>query len=485
MKNRILNNIEPADVFKYFEDLTFIPRESGNEKEVSDYLVDFAVKHDLEWYQDTYYNVLIKKSASPGYEDHPTVLLQAHMDMVCEKNMDSEHDFDKDPVKFTVEDGQIIAKDTTLGADDGIGVAMALAVLADNDIKHPDIEFLCTADEERGMQGIENFDLSILKGEKVINLDGADEEFIVVGCAGGPISRVSIPITLFKSDKSKLYYKITLKGLCGGHSGEDIHRGRANANKLMARVLMDIHNKIGFDLADISGGLRYNAIPRNAAAIVAINSGDLGRLEGIIDKYSNIFKNEYRVNDPDIMLICEPVEAKEQILSEESKMNVLNYIYFSDNGVIRRDMDNPELVESSVSLGIVSLNDDNAEIWSMVRSSKVTQCEMIYEKIARLAKLFQGTCEVISDCPVWEYDESSELKEIFRDVYFQMYGKEPSFMILHAAVELSKFAENASIKKDMISLGPDIRNLHAPGEYVDIASTGRIFESIKRLLELL
>lgn len=273
MKERLLTNTEPIDVFHYFEDLTFIPRESGNEKEVSDYLVNFAKEHGLEYKQDEWYNVLIRKEATPGYEDHPGVIVQAHMDMVCEKNGDVEHDFAKDPIVFEVEDDRVIAKNTTLGADDGIGVSFGLALLADDSIKHPAIEFVCTSDEERGLQGIENFDFTQLKGDYVINVDSDDEGVVVVGCAGGPVVKVNVPIRKVPADHKKEYYAIKITGLRGGHSGEDIHRGRANANKLLIRVLRALEENVRFDLSDITGGLKYNAIPRNAEAVIGIEIG--------------------------------------------------------------------------------------------------------------------------------------------------------------------------------------------------------------------
>ena len=218
MKERLLTHTEPVDVFHYFEDLTFIPRESGNERDVSDYLVNFAKEHNLEYKQDEYCNVLIRKEASPGYEDHPGVIVQAHMDMVCEKNRDVVHDFAKDPIEFEVEDDRIIARKTTLGADDGIGVAFGLALLADDSIKHPAIEFVSTSDEERGMLGIENFDFSQLKGEYVINVDSDDEGMVVVGCAGGPVVKVDLPIRKVPADHEKEFVKIRIRGLRGGHS---------------------------------------------------------------------------------------------------------------------------------------------------------------------------------------------------------------------------------------------------------------------------
>lgn len=483
IKERKLTNIEPIEVFKYFEDLTFIPRESGNEKEVSDYLVDFAKQHGLEWNQDDYYNVLIRKPASPGYESHPGVILQAHMDMVCEKNRDVEHDFDTEPIYFDVEDDIIIAKETTLGADDGIGVAFALAVLADPDIKHPAIEFVCTSDEERGMSGIENFDFGQLKGDRVINLDSNDEGVLVVGCAGGPVVRIELPMEKAAADNSKTYYNIALRGLQGGHSGEDIHRGRANANKLMVRLLMAIHNQLGMDLVDFNGGLKYNAIPRNADAVIAISPEKKDALAELVAKYDAIYKDEYRVNDGDVALIVEQADAAEEVLTNESALRLMDYINFSETGIIRMDMDYPTFVESSISLGVVTIEEDKAVIQIMTRSSKDSQYELMLEKIVRLTELLGGQYEIMSNCPAWEFDVNSELKKIFENVYREMYGKDPSFMILHAGVEPSEFAKNIERKLDMISLGPDARRLHAPGEYLGISSTARVWECFKRLLE--
>ena len=482
MKERILTDVEPKDVMKYFEDLTFIPRESGNEKEVSDYLVDFAAKHGFECSQDEYYNVLMKKPASKGYEDHPGIILQAHMDMVCEKNRDVEHDFAKDPIKFDIEGDKIIARDTSLGADDGVGVAIGLAVMADPDLKHPAIEFVCTSDEERGMSGIENFDFSVLKGSRVINLDSDDVGVLVVGCAGGPVVRVELPVSKKPADREKSYFEITLRGLLGGHSGEDIHRGRANANKLAVRVLMAVQREMGFDLADISGGLKYNAIPRNAEVTIGIDKNREADLMDLIKRYGDIFRDEYRVNDPDIELGITAAQAPEDILDEESKMKILDYMNFSETGIIRMDMDYPQFVESSVSLGVVSIEGDKAVILIMTRSSKESQYELSFEKIVRLTEMMGGTYFVMSNCPAWEYDYQSELKSIYERVYEDMFGKKASIMILHAGVETSEFAKNIDRKLDMISMGPDVRNLHAPGEYFSISSTQRFWESFKKFL---
>jgi len=488
MKERKLSNIEPANVLGYFEDLTEIPRESGNEKEVSDYLMAFAKANELECHQDEYNNVLIKKKASPGYEDHKGVILQAHMDMVCEKNPDFDCDFSKDPISFDVEGDIIIAKNTSLGADDGIGVALALAILADKDLKHPPLEFLCTTDEERGMSGIENFNFDLLTGDRVINLDSDDEGVIVVGCAGGPVVRIELPITRVDLGESGAYdfLKIKIRGLKGGHSGEDIHRGGANANKLLNRVLIEINEECGMDLVDITGGLQYNAIPRAAEAVIRVAGDKKKDAESIVEKYQRIFASEYRVNDSGIELSCEDDNsAYTTALSAASKSAVLDYILLSETGIVRMDADFPAFVESSLSLGVVNIEGDKAVIWTMTRSSVESQYNLMFKKIVRLTELFNGSYTVMSNCPHWQYRSDSEMKALYEEIYEEMFGKKTSFMILHAGVEPSEFAKNIDRELDMISLGPDVRHLHAPGEYFSISSTGRVWSSLLKLLERL
>ncbi|MCB6992536.1 beta-Ala-His dipeptidase [bacterium 210820-DFI.6.37] len=413
---------------------------------------------------DQYYNVLIRKAATPGYEDHPGgVILQAHMDMVCEKNCDVVYDFDKDPIEFELEGDKIIAKKTTLGADDGIGVALGMALLAEPGLKHPPLEFVCTTDEERGMTGIENFDFGLLRGDRVINLDNDEESIFVVGCAGGPVVRVELPVDRKPAKQDLEYYELTLRGLVGGHSGEDINKGRANANKLLVRVLMKIHSCMGFELANFSGGLKYNAIPRNAEAVIGIPKGKAAELQTIIGDYQRIFKEEYRNNDPDIVLSCKKTEPAAYVLGEPSKLRVLDYINFSQNGVVRMDIDYPQFVESSVSVGVVEIDEDRAVIQVMTRSSRVSQYEHLLEQIVRLTERLDGTYQIMSNCPAWEYDDESQLKDLYEEVYREVYQKEPSFMILHAGVEASEFPKHIDRKLEMISVGPDARNLHAPG----------------------
>ncbi len=485
MSNRILNEIKPKEVFKYFEDLTRIPRCSGKEEKVVEYLIDFANKHGFEWKKDNKLNVLIKKPATKGYESRSTVILQSHTDMVCEKNKDTKHDFDTDPIAIEIEDDKIIAKETTLGADDGIGVAIAMAFLADKDAEHPALEAVFTSDEERGLAGAEYFDINMLDGRILINLDANDDKQFVVGSAGGPVLKIDIPIDrVTLGSKDKIAFKIKIQGLTGGHSGEDIHRGRANANKLMARLLQSVSGNLELFLSDINGGIQYNAIPREAEAIIFIKNKEIQNLKDAIHSYQTIYQNEFRTTDPNLEIkLLKYLEAPEEVLTEESAEKIINFLYLSDNGVIRMDSEIPDTVESSINLGVVYLDNRKAVIQVMTRSSVESVYKEMHNKIIFLSEVIGGKVHIMSDCPEWEYNPSSRLKETFYDVYLNMFHQEPELLVLHAGLECGVFAQKTTDYIDMIAVGPKSRNLHAPGEYLSISSVDRFWRFFKEAIK--
>ena len=300
-----LENLKPQEVFKYFSDISQIPRGSGNEKQISDYLVSEGKRLGLEVVQDEFFNVLIKKPATKGYENSPTVIIQGHMDMVCEKNKETEHDFEKDPIKLRVDGDFLYATDTTLGADNGIAVAMGLAILASTDIAHPALEVIFTADEEESMNGAMNLNGDLFKGTYIINIDSEEEGTITVSCAGGVTALVTVQKE-FKDVNSKVALTIDVKGLLGGHSGMEINKQRANSNILMGRILNHLlnHAEIKFDLVEISGGAKNNAIPREAEAVILVDEKDTEKLSKELDNILNIFKNEFKTSDPDIEVLC-------------------------------------------------------------------------------------------------------------------------------------------------------------------------------------
>jgi dipeptidase D len=483
---RVLENIEPKNVFEYFEDLTRIPRGSGNEDKVCQYLIDFAEKNGYSWHKDDMKNLLIRVPATPGYENHPTVIIQGHTDMVCEKNQGTEHDFEKDPIKIEIEGDKIIAKETTLGADDGMGIALAMAVASDKTVQHPPLEIVCTSDEERGMTGVEAFDTSLLKGRKLINLDADDEGVFVVGCAGGPVVRIEIPISWESIKEGYVPIEIKITGLKGGHSGEDIHRGRANSNKLLSRVLNAVELKTDYQLAKISGGLKYNAIPREAGAIIYVPSAFKEDVISIVKDMEETFKKEFYSIENDLSVAAEEYKGTcEKTLSEESKNKIVNFVTLSQCGIMRMNPVLEGVVESSVSIGVVWLEEDKAVILTMTRSSSESMYMDMYYNIVRLAKLMGGTTYTMSNCPEWEYNPHSEIKNLFESTYKELFNKEPKFLVLHAGLECGVFAKKIPEYVDMIAAGPDIRDLHTPGEYVTISSVQKFWKFFKEVFKRL
>lgn len=483
MKERLLTNIEPKQVFRYFEDLTFIPRESGNEEAVSAYLMRFAALHGLECSCDKALNVLIRKPASAGYEDHPGVILQAHMDMVCEKQPGVDFNFFTDPIQFEVDGDRIVSRSTTLGADDGIGVAYMLALLAEENLQHPAIEAVFTSDEERGLVGIKSFDFTQLRGKRLINLDSADEGIVVAGCAGGPMVQSRLPLLRVAADPAKAYFTVHVNDLLGGHSGEDIHRNRGNANKLLCGLLKELHEKLFADIAEVRGGRKANAIPRDARAVIGIDESQINDMDKIVGNYAIAVAEAYEFSDPDISIYCADAPVPEAILTPGSTDMLLNFLDRSDNGVIRMDEMYPDQVETSISLGVVRTREDHAEIWSMIRSSREEQGQLLLDKIETLTQEAGGQMELGAAFPAWQFDPESQLRQTFCSVYKDLFDKETAAMILHAGLEPGIFAQHLDL--DMISLGPDVRNLHAPGEYATISSCWRLWKTLKALLAAL
>jgi len=337
----VLKDLQPVDVFKYFEKLSQIPRGSGNEKEVSDYLVSFAKENNLEYVQDSALNVVIRKKASQGYENSPSVVLQGHMDMVCEKNTDVEHDFTKDPLKLRIIDDRVYA------------------ILASDEYQHPAIELLVTTSEETGMDGAMELDPKNITGRTLINIDSEEEGTILVSCAGGVTAKVTIPVKFESVNENLVPYSIKIRGLKGGHSGMEIDKGRGNSNKLMGRVLMTIFSETDIRLSSLNGGSKHNAIPREADAVILVRSEDSVLIEKKIQECEETFKNELRTPDPDIRVEFEALQTlPSQMLSKESTKNIINYLYLIIDGVTSMSMDIKGLVESSLNLGVVTTYKD-------------------------------------------------------------------------------------------------------------------------------
>ncbi|OGO77537.1 MAG: aminoacyl-histidine dipeptidase [Clostridiales bacterium GWB2_37_7] len=479
----ILRELTPNSVFKFFEEIAQIPRCSGDEQRISDYLVNFAKERKLEVTRDKALNVIIKKPAAPGYENAPTVILQGHMDMVCEKNKETIHDFEKDPIKLRIVDDLIFATETTLGADNGIALAYALALLEADDILHPAIEALFTTDEESTMGGAIALDGNNLKGRLLINLDSEEEGKLLVSSAGGTKAKVVLPIA-WESARSGMHtVRIRIGGLKGGHSGMEINKQRGNANKLMGRLLNDIKGEMEIFLNEINGGVKSNAIPREVDVVAQISRENLSKLEAKMQLWELVFKNELRAADPEI---CVKLEIEEQSLDRVFNKESLNMLtaclMLLPNGIQSMSMEIEGLVESSTNLGVVQTAGDNIYLINEIRSSVKTLKRSTLNTIKMLAETLGGELRIESDYPEWEYNPNSEMRKLFQKVYKDMYNKEAEIIAIHAGLECGVLAQKLD-GLDSISLGPNIFDVHTPKENFSIASTKNVWEYLLEVLK--
>lgn len=481
--SKVLQNLEPKAVFSFFEDLTQIPRCSGNEKKISDYLVDFAKKRKLEVIQDEALNVIIKKPGTKGYENAPTVILQGHMDMVCEKNKDTDHDFSSEPLKLLVEDDMVMARGTTLGADNGIAVAYTLAILDSNEISHPPLEVLITSEEETGMGGANNLDPKNLKGKILINIDSEEEGTLLVSCAGGIRNVISIPIEWSNPSGDFLTYELRVRGLKGGHSGMEINKERGNSNIILGRILNAIFSNNDIYLAEINGGAKMNAIPRESDAVLLVSNKDKANIEEEIKEWNQIIGNELNAVDPDVKIELEILDSRyEKVFSKETMRKVLSALVLIPNGVQTMSMEIEGLVQSSTNLGVLATTEKEVLIESAIRSSVKTLKLDIVKRMETLANLIGANSESGSDYPAWEYRKDSYIREVFVDCYKRIYGKEPIITAIHAGLECGLFDEKLH-DVDMISLGPNMYDVHTPNERVSISSTKRVWEYLLEVLK--
>lgn len=478
-----LKNLEPSLVFHYFEEISQIPRGSGDEKAISDYLVKFAKEKNLEVIQDDALNVIIKKPATRGYENAPGVILQGHMDMVCEKNKNTHHDFDKDPLALRIIDDMVYATDTTLGADNGIAIAYALAILASDNIPHAAIEALITVEEETGLNGAAAIDGKNLNGKYLLNMDSEEEGKLLVSCSGGARTTQSIKIEWEAAKKSLLSYDISITGLKGGHSGMEIHKGRGNSNKLMGRILNDLDSHIEYYIKEINGGSKMNAIPREADAVILVQSTAVPALETRIAEWNKILKNEFRASDPDVKVSIEKIDYNyAEVFSKDTKTKAIASLVLIPNGIQTMSMEIAGLVESSTNLGVVTTTNSEISFESAARSSVRSLKAHIISLGKKVADMMGADFNVSSDYPEWEYNPNSELKKIFERVYKTKYGVDPEIIAIHAGVECGLFSEKLP-GLDMISFGPNLYDVHTPDEHMSIPSVQRTWDFLLEALK--
>ena len=500
---RSLEGIEPEKVFYYFEEISRIPRGSYHEKAVSDYLVGFAKERNITCYQDKLYNVVMQVPASKGRENEEPVILQGHMDMVCEVRPGVYKDMEKEGLELMVDGDYVYAKDTTLGGDDGIAVAYMLAIADDESISHPPLEYIITVSEEVGMEGANGIDLSMLKGHRMLNLDSEDEGIFLSSCAGGVSAHVTIPVSWVSiPDQPDMWYRLSVTGLLGGHSGCEIDKGRANANKLLGRALNEILTKVNFVVADLRGGKKDNAIPILAEAIIGIVNDDQDseeKLNSVINELNGILKNEYAVSDPDVMIKLEKQTEiastdsdsdvriiqngnSAYVLSNESRDKVTTYLMTVPDGIQNMSMSVKGLVEASLNIGILELKKDHLFAQHAVRSSVTTRKEYVVRQLEELASVLGGNVELKGDYPAWEYVEDSEVRKRAVKLWEKMYGKKPVVEGIHAGLECGLLAAKIS-GLDCVAMGPDITDIHTYNERLSISSTKRVYDFVVEFLK--
>ena len=476
----VLDSLKPEKVFTHFEEITQIPHGSYNLGGIREYLIAFAKANNLEYTADDSGNIIFRKPAFPGYEDQPAVILQGHMDMVAVCDEGSGIDMKSTPLDIFIDGDLIGARHTSLGGDNGIAVAMALAILESDDIPHPELEVIITANEETGMEGAAGLDISGIRGRRLINLDSEDEGIFTVGCAGG--ARVSC---FLDSDKPVPYddaaFEISISGLTGGHSGQMIHLGRANAIKIMGDILKPVSESIeNIMVTDIKGGNADNAIPSWCTVTLSVPAGDTDAFRSLAEKEAEAQKRNYSETDPGFTYSVTLCEKKDHPLYLNSEL-ISNFLKVLPNGVIAMSKDIEGLVQTSLNLGIIDIQGGKLHAEFSVRSSISSERDELIEKLKSITEAFHGTNKVTGVYPGWKYAVESPLRDKMVRIFKDMYGKEPTVEAIHAGLECGFFMDKAP-DIDAVSIGPDMQDIHSPLERLSISSTQRTYEYLLKVL---
>ncbi|WP_028774490.1 aminoacyl-histidine dipeptidase [Shewanella waksmanii] len=477
-----LSQLQPQPLWQWFEQICAIPHPSKHEQALSAYIQNWAKEKQLEVVEDKVGNLIIKKPATAGMENRKTVALQAHIDMVPQKNADKVHDFEKDPIEAYVDGDWVKAKGTTLGSDNGIGMASALAVLGSDSIVHGPLEVLLTIDEEAGMTGAFGLESGYLDADILINTDSEQEGEIYMGCAGGVDAQISLPLVWQAPEPSNQTFTLALSGLKGGHSGVNIHLGRGNANKLLARFLFDYADELAIELTAFSGGSLRNAIPREANVSFMIPSDNVERLHALIESYTQLIREELAIADPDMQMTLTATDAATQVMSEATQDSLLNLLNAAPNGVIRMSDEVEGVTETSLNVGVISTEAESVEILCLIRSLIDSGREQVEGTLTALSRLAGAEVEFSGAYPGWKPDNSSPVMAIVKDTYEAIYNKEPVIMVIHAGLECGLFKKPYP-EMDMVSIGPTIRYPHSPDEKVLIETVDQYWKLLLAVLE--
>jgi len=477
----VIENLEPKLVWKHFDEIRKIPRCSKHEEKIREHIINFAKKQNLEFKEDKVGNVVIKKSASKNMENKPIVILQGHMDMVCEKNSDVKHDFTKDPIKLKLEGDILTADGTTLGADNGIGLAISLAILEDTSLNHGPIEALFTVDEETGLTGAFAMDSDMLTGKILLNLDSEDFGVITVGCAGGGDSQIQLPLKKQSVNENMETLTIKVSGLRGGHSGVDIHEQRGNAVKLLVRMLWKAKN-YNYKISDLKGGDKHNAIPREASALIAIDKTSKDKVISTLKSEEKNIYDEIKPIDPKFKVEIQDNQEIKTTLTKDSQIQLLNLLHGLPHGVDKMNYDIPDLVETSTNLASVSLKEDNAAIYFSTRSSIKSALQDLRDRIRATAELSGANVKEEKPYPGWKPNLDSNILKLSKKIFKNIFDKEPKVEAIHAGLECGIIGEKFS-GMDMISIGPTIKYPHSPEELVQVSTVEKFYKYVLKLLE--
>jgi dipeptidase D len=477
----ILGNLKPQLLWNHFEEICRIPHPSRKEQKLAKYVIDFAKKNNLEFNSDEFGNIVIRKSATPGFENKIPVVIQGHLDMVAEKNNDVAHDFDKDPIQPYVDGDWVKAKGTTLGSDNGIGVAAALAVLEDKDLQHGPIEALFTLDEETGLNGAQALKAGFLNSKILINLDSEEDGAFYIGCSGGQNTTVKFSFKPSEIQKNSIALELKVTGLKGGHSGLDISSGRGNAIKLMARLLHQLNYKYGIRLVSINGGSKHNAIPRECFAVVRVVKKIEGEVYNYIKEYNDVVKSELASVEPNLVVSVSNSKSKVKVMDKTTAANIIDSLFAVQNNVIKMSADIPGLVETSTNLAVVSTKGKNVEVILSQRSSVETEKKEISNAVAAVFKLSKADVKQGDGYPGWKPDVNSPILSVMKIVYKNMFNNEPEIKAIHAGLECGIIKQRFP-EMDMISFGPTITGAHSPDEQVQISTVEKFYNLLKEAL---
>ena len=478
----ILGHLKPAELWNHFEEICKRPHPSKKEEKLAEYIVSVGKRNNLETLTDDFGNVLIRKPATPGKENFKTVVLQGHLDMVPEKNSDSSFNFETDPIQPVVDGDWVKATGTTLGSDNGIGVAAALAVLESKDLQHGPIEALFTLDEETGMFGANALTSDFLKGEIMLNMDSEEDGALYIGCAGGKNTDAKFVFTPANAPAKHFAYQVVVSGLKGGHSGLDIHMGKGNAIKIMGRLLTDLVKKFEIRVAKFDAGSKHNAIPRESFATVYVKEKSAEKFVEFILEFNNMIKNELGSVEPNFKITAEPVKSKAKVIDKKTTDNLLKALYAVPHGVLKMSADIPGLVETSTNLAIIKTAGKSVSIVTSQRSSVESEKDDAANTVAAVFELAKAKVKHGDDYPGWQPDINSPILKTMVDVFKNKYGSEPEIKAIHAGLETGLIKEKY-LDMDMISFGPTIMGAHSPDERVQISTVGKFWDILVDVLK--